>query len=291
MTRSALLIVILACVGCGGGTGGSGGSGSVAQSSCSTTLQVFSASQPAGPWTGPQNVTIAGETAGSCPDPSPLLLANGQILLYYTVATSTSATPSIAVAQSSDGFSFTKRGLVYTAGSDGFANVSDAFPLILPNGTVRVFFSPFGPETYSITSLDSTGITFPASLDAGLRSASGGVPGALHIASSYYLYVNSNGATCCTTQYLTSPDGITFTAAGNLSLADSDAFSPLATSGGQYLSVYQCAGSGPTGAVTCLASSNDGIHWTQVSQVGPGSVPALVITSTGQLLVYSVHAT
>src|SRR5581483_7496071 len=41
--------------------------------------------------------------------------------------------------------------------------------------------------------------------------------------------------------------------------------------------------------ISCMASSADGINWTQGVTLGPGGVPGLVKTASGQLFVYVVY--
>ncbi len=213
-------------------------------------------------------------------------MPDGSILLYYLMSYQTTGDPAatqpgnlwkIGVAQSTDnGRSFTHRGVAYT----GTSSTADPFPLMLDTrGTLRLFFGPQG-GVRSVTATDATGLTFPSTPDPGLRvSTSGAVPGALKIGSTYYLYVN--GA-----NYYTSPDGLTFSL-GGLTTLSLNAPSPIDAGGGTYLMAYVCAGGSDAAAhVTCMASSADGRTWTNIGQVGAGSVPGLVKDSSGTLRIY-----
>jgi hypothetical protein len=94
------------------------------------------------------------------------------------------------------------------------------------------------------------------------RDHGGGIPGALHIGSTYFLYTCTNGIA-----YSTSTDGLNFTVGGT------------AIAG---------AGAGPQSDVTHMASSTDGRTWTDLGLVGAGSVPGLVKDRSGTLRIYVV---
>lgn len=239
---------------------------------------MYSAASASGPWTGPVLVSITGHGVKGVVDPSPILSSAGDILLYYAMANDDHLTsvPSIGVAQSSDGMTFTHRAVAHAPG-----NVSDPFPLRIDDaGTIRLFFSQKSPTVLSATSPD--GFSFRA--EEGVRSTIGGVPGALRIGSTYYLYVNGSGGTIT---YLTSQDGLNFVEGGTTGLAGQSP-SPIDT-GGVYVMSYTCVG-GANAATheSCVASSTDGVTWTQTSRIGRGSVPGLVRDRNGLLRAYVV---
>jgi hypothetical protein len=209
-------------------------------------------------------------------------MPNGSILLYYVMAYDMHLTnvPSIGVAQSTDGKAFAHRGVAYTPGM-----VSDPFPLAIDaSGTVRLYFSMQTPGVMSVTATDVTGLHFGAG-DSGMRSTSGGVPGALKIGAKYYLYVNGRGGDVT---YLTSSDGLNFVDGRTTGLRG-ESLSPIDAGGGLYLMTYVCDGlSNARTHVSCIAKSNDGIRWEPVARIGAGSVPGLLKDQQGMLRVYVV---
>lgn len=269
--------------GCGGSNSPS--SPSPGSPSAATTFKMYSASSPAGPWSS-QTVTVSGHDALGLVDPSPILMPDGTILLYYLMSYQNTGDPArsqpnnqwkIGVAQSTDsGRSFTHRGVAYT----GNSSTTDPFPLMLDaNGTIRLLMSPGGPSVLSVTATDGTGLHFASTLDPGTRANTGGVPGALKIGSTYYLYVNG-------VNYFTSSDGLSFSL-GGLTTLSLESPSPIDAGGGTYLMAYICAGGSNVAAhVSCMASSADGRTWTNIGQVGAGSVPGLVKDSRGTLRIY-----
>lgn len=250
-----------------------------------TDLKVYIASSPSGPWTNPQLVTISGVNALLAIDPQPILAADGSLLLIYAISTTNqlpSGSTRIGIASSTDGINFTQRNVVYTAGGDGFPNVSDPCAVLLPDGRVRVFIGNAGPRVYSATSTDSSGVSFTGALDTGIRSnINAGVCGAMRTGSQYFLYENG-------LVYSTSSDGLTFTSKGSVNLSG-DAPSPIDI-GGSYVMAWQSNGRvGPDQGIASIATSSDGIVWNTVaSGIFPGNMPGLVRNRSGQYLMYVV---
>jgi hypothetical protein len=248
-----------------------------------TDIRVYSSPSVAGPWAGPQVVTISGHGVRGVVDASPILMADGTIFLYYSMANDDHLVdvPSIGVAQSADGLNFSHRAVAHAPG-----NVSDPFPLLIDGGYIRLFFSQRNPRVMSATSTSPAGLAFTA--DEGARSTIGGVPGALRVGSTYFLYVKRDGEPM---SYMTSTDGLTFAPGGPTGLAGGSP-SPIDAGDGTYLMSYTCsAQDSSTDARThesCLASSLDGRTWTETTKLGPGSVPGLVRDGNGLLRVYVV---
>lgn len=250
-------------------------------SGCVTGFKMYSSSSPSGPWSS-QAVTVVGADALCLVDPSPVRMPDGTILLYYAMAADNALTdmPRIGVAQSTDnGVSFTHNTVAYTAPT---GSVTDPFPMMLDaSGTIRLLFSPRGPSVLSVAATDGTGLHFASTLDPGSRANQGGVPGALKIGSTYYLYVNG-------IDYYTSSDGLNFSIGGSTGLSG-DSPSPIDAGGGTYLMSYTCVvGSNASTNVSCIASSTDGRTWTDIGQIGAGSVPGLVKDANGVLRIYVV---
>lgn len=257
-------------------------------------FNMYTATSSAGPWTK-TTATVGGSDALSLVDPSPIRMPDGSILLYYLMSYVANADPAasqpnnqwkMGVAQSLDnGVNFAHKGVAYTFGS----STTDPFPMLLPNGRIRLLFSQ-GSTVLSITANDNTGLSFPATLDSGSRSTTGGIPGALLIGAQNFLYTCNNGI-----NYATSSDGLNFTTRG-LALArptGSDVIcdpSPIDAGGGNYLMAYKIhptgGASGPAGDRTWLASSTNGTSWTSIGQIATGGVPGLVRDSNGILRVY-----
>ena len=208
-------------------------------------------------------------------------MPDGTILIYYLMNNNQGdpllAQPDnqwkIGVAQSTDnGVSFTHRGVVYT----GTTGTADPFPLMIDaSGTIRLFMGgPAGsPNVFSVTATDSTGLHFASTLDPGFRLVTVGDPEALKIGSTYYLYSNN--------RYFTSSDALHFGPFGGSPISGAGNPYPIDAGGGTYLGAYECGN-----LLVCMASSTDGITWTQTSQVGSGSVPGLVKASNGTLRIY-----
>jgi hypothetical protein len=267
-------------------------------------LALFSSTSLSGPWTK-TNLTLNNPPSGAVGfvDPSPILMSDGTILLYYLIATANGEPGSvqannqwqIGVAKSLDnGLSFTHQKVVFTFG----VGSTDPFPLRLADGRIRLYVSQ-GPNVVSVTSLDSTGLNFPATADSGFRTTSGGVPGALLLGSTYYLFTCSS--TGLSIQYQTSNDGLLFNGPMNTTLStDPSQFicdpSPLdlgPTNSPRFLMTYKlkpASASGMNSDVSFIASSNDAINWTSVGKIGTASVPGLVVDKNGVYRVYAVTA-
>jgi hypothetical protein len=225
-------------------------------------------------------------------DPSPILMPDGSILLYYLMSYQTNGDPAasqpnnqwkIGVAKSTDnGLTFAHQGVAYTFGS----STTDPFPLMLDSaGTIRLLVSQ-GSNVPSVTASDATGVHFAASLDAGLRTTTGGVPGALKIGGTYYIYgCGANGI-----GYYTSADGLNFTFGGTAiapTVGTTCDPSPIDAGDGTYLMAFKRgAGTGPASDSTYMASSTNGKSWTELGLVGAGSVPGLVKDHNGVLRIY-----
>lgn len=249
-----------------------------------TDLKVYTASSASGPWVSPKLVTISGVNSLLTIDPQPILAQDGSILLVYAISDRNdlpNGSTRIGIASSSDGVSFVQRGIVYTAGSDGFPLVSDPCAVLLADGRIRVYFSNVGPRVYSVTSRDASGTSF-GGLDTGIRSnINAGVCGAAKVGQEFFLYENG-------IVYSTSQDGLTFTSKGSVNITG-DAPSVTALTGGGYVMAYQPDRAGPDKAVANLATSSDGVKWSiQASSVFPGNMPGLVATRDGRLLMYVV---
>jgi hypothetical protein len=280
---AGLLLAVAACGGSSGSANPTAPSQPGGTTGGITTLKMYTASSPTGPWTT-QTATVTGHDALGLVDLSPIRMPDGRILMYYLMSYQASGDPArvqpnnqwkIGVAQSSDGQSFTHRGVAYT----GSSSTTDPFPLLLDSGLVRLYMSPGGPSVLSVTSTDNTGLNFSASLDPGMRATMSGVPGALRIGSTYFLYVN--GIT-----YLTSADGLNFSPGGSTGLSTGSP-SPIDAGDGTYLMAYVCSGTTFSDHTTCMGRSTDGRTWTSLGTVGSGSVPGLVKDAGGTLRVYT----
>ena len=255
------------------------------------TIGMYSASSTSGPWTRTA-VTVSGSDAVSLVDPSPILMSDGSVLLYYLMNYQSSGDPAaaqpnnqwkIGVASSTDnGVSFTHRGVVATFTQSS----TDPFPLKLTNGQIRLLVSQ-GQTVVSVTASDTTGLVFSGTQDAGSRSVSGGIPGALRIGATYYLY------TCGTSiRVSTGTDGLTFSGSVSAVTASSGIVcdpSPIDAGGGTYLMAYKKRPAGatsPSADSTYLASSTNGSTWSPSGVVGLGSVPGLVKDRNGVLRIY-----
>ena len=229
-------------------------------------------------------------------DPSPILLRNGDILLYVLGSNVTSGDPGksqpdntwrMIVARSNDnGKSFEEVGVAYSQKS----NMTDPFPVLLPSGEFRLYLSK-GASVFSATSKD--GISFKK--DKGNRSSKGkgGVPGALVLKDgSVILYVCKEKNIL----YKTSKDGMKFKksriaikAPKGTSLCDP---SPIVNPSGGYTMAYKVRepanSKNPKDDIIMLADSVDGKEWTTRNKsVGAGSVPGLVIDSKGDWHIYA----
>ena len=238
-------------------------------------------------------MTITGSDALGVVDPSPILMPDGSILLYYLMSYQTSGDPAasqpnnqwkMGVARSTDnGVSFTHQGVAFTFNS----STTDPFPMLLNNGMIRLLASQ-GSNVPSVTATDTTGLHFSSVADAGFRTTNGGIPGALTIGGSYYLYGCGAGGIV----YSTSTNGLDFAAAGTAIPAGGGGTlcdpSPI-DAGGSYLMAFKRgAGTGPSSDSTYIASSPDGRTWTDLGLVGTGSVPGLVKDRNGILRIYAV---
>ena len=255
------------------------------------TIGMYSGSSTSGPWTRTA-VTVSGSDAVSLVDPSPILMSDGSVLLYYLMNYQNSGDPAtaqpngqwkIGVASSTDnGVSFTHRAVVAT-----FTRSStDPFPLKLSNGQIRLLVSQ-GQSVVSVTASDTTGLVFSGTQDAGTRSVTGGIPGALRIGATYYLY------TCGTSIHVsTGTDGLTFSGSASAVTASSGIVcdpSPIDAGGGTYLMAYKkrpAGASSPAADSTYLASSTNGSTWSTSGVVGLGSVPGLLKDRNGVLRIY-----
>ena len=278
---NGICVLALLAAGCGGSSGSTAPDPPHVASTAVPVIKVYSSTSAAGPWGTSQVVTVTGHGARLLIDPSPVLMPNGTLLLYYVMAYDDALTnvPSIGVAQSTDGVTFTHKAVAWNG-----SNLSDPFPMLLDaSGTIRLLWSQKDPMVYSTTATDTTGLSFSSTADSGRRATNGGVTGVVKIGSTYYMYVTSSGQKM---NYLTSSDGLNFAPAGTLSLSG-ESPSPINAGGGTYLMTYTCGGySDATTQVSCIASSTNGITWTQVAQIGPGGVPGLVKDASGTLRVY-----
>ena len=225
---------------------------------------------PAGPWSGPNAVTVSGQDANLLVDPAPIVMPDGSVLLYYLMDYTTSGDPATSqpgsvykfgVARSTSTTTFTHQGVAYTQNS----SMADPFPMMLANGTIRLlFWAPASPGSmFSVTATDTTGLRF-GTIDAGSRAPTSGAPGALVIGSTYYIYAGGN--------YYTSSDGLNFTLGGGSGVVDH----AIAAGDGTYVSAYIYAAALPLSQRTCISTSPDGKSWTKVAEVGAGGVPGIV---------------
>lgn len=279
-TLSAFLLAVILSV-----TAAACGSGSTSPSSSGSDIEsitLYTASAAAGPWSAGEKITVSGHGARSLVDPAPILMPDGSVLLYYLMNYSKSdpATSQpgnqwkFGVARALSNATFTHLGVAFTQSSSAV----DPFPLMLPNGLIRLFFWRASPGIISTTATDTTGLTFGA-LESGTRSDGSGEPGVVKIAGTYFMY--SGG------QYFTSADAFTFGAAQPTGIQSGH---PIDAGGGTFLMAYVCEQGSrpPTTNITCIASSTNGRNWTQVARLGPGGVPGLVKDASGTLRVYAV---
>jgi hypothetical protein len=293
----ALLSVVSA--NCGGGSSATAPDTTVTTTPPTTTpgggasLRMYSSTSPTGPWTL-TTVTVTGSDAPGLVDPSPILMPDGSILLYYLMSYQTSGDPAasqpgnlwkMGVAKSTDnGLTFAHQGVAYTFDR----STTDPFPMVIDTaGTIRLLASQ-GQNVPSVTATDTTGLHFAAAQDQGLRTTTGGVPGALKIGGTYYIY----GCGQTGIGYYSSTDGLNF-AFGGTAIAPTVGTtcdpSPIDAGGGTYLMAFKRGGStGPASDSTYMATSTDGKTWTELGLVGAGSVPGLVKDKNGVLHIYAV---
>jgi hypothetical protein len=296
----AILLASVLNPACGGGASTSPDTTTTTKTPTITTapggglpLKMYSASSASGPWTS-QTVGVTGSDALGLVDPSPILMPDGSILLYYLMSYQTSGDPAtsqpgnlwkMGVAKSTDnGLTFAHQGVAYSFN----VSATDPFPMMIDAaGTIRLLASQ-GSNVPSVTATDTTGLHFAASLDTGLRTTTGGVPGALKIGSTYYIY----GCGQTGIGYYTSNDGLNF-AFGGTAIAPTVGTtcdpSPIDAGGGTYLMAFKRGGStGPASDSTYMATSSNGKNWTELGLVGAGSVPGLVKDKNGVLRIYVV---
>ena len=229
-------------------------------------------------------------------DPSPILLKNGDILLYVLGSNVTSGDPGksqpdntwrmIVARSTDDGKSYEEVGVAYSQKS----NMTDPFIVLLPSGEFRLYLSK-GASVFSATSED--GISFKK--DKGNRSSKGkgGVPGALVLKNgSVILYVCKEKNIL----YKISKDGMKFKKSGiaikapkGTSLCDP---SPIVNPAGGYAMAYKVRkpanSKNPKDDIIMLADSVHGKEWTtRIKPVGVGSVPGLVVDSKGVWHIYA----
>ncbi len=259
----------------------------------SSTLRMYTSASPTGPWTL-STATVTGHDALGLVDPSPILMSDGSILLYYLMSYTQGGDPAAAqpnnqwkmgVAKSTDnGVTFAHQAVAYTFGS----STTDPFPLLLDSGLIRLLASQ-GSRVPSVTATSTTGVTFAASQDPGFRVTSGGVPGALKVGGTFYIYGCGSGGIL----YFSSSDGLSFSSGGtSVGLTSTGTIcdpSPIDNGGGTYLMAFKKGtGGGPSTDSTYMATSTDGKRWTELGLVGQGSVPGLVKDRTGTLRIYAV---
>jgi hypothetical protein len=296
-----LALLALLAVDCGGGAAATAPDTTTTSKTTTTptasggglTLKMYSSSSASGPWTS-QTITVTGSDALGLVDPSPILMPDGSILLYYLMSYQTTGDPAasqpgnlwkMGVAKSTDnGLTFAHQGVAYSFN----VSATDPFPMMIDAaGTIRLLASQ-GQNVPSVTATDTTGLHFAASLDAGLRTTTGGVPGALKIGSTYYIYG------CGTTGigYYTSADGLSFTFGGTAiapTVGTTCDPSPIDAGGGTFLMAFKRGGNtGPASDSTYMATSANGKNWTELGLVGAGSVPGLVKDKNGVLRIYVV---
>lgn len=294
LTSIAAVLIAASAAGCGSKSPASpdGQTGTTTPTG-PMSLKMYTSTSANGPWTS-QSVALTGSDAPGIVDPSPVLMPDGTILLYYLMSYQTSGDPAtsqpgnqwkMGVAKSTDnGATFAHQGVAFTFG----VSATDPFPLLLDSaGTIRLLFSQ-GSNVPSVTATDTTGLHFSTTLDQGLRVTTGGVPGGLKIGSTYYIYGCGSGIL-----YFTSSDGLNFSQ-GTTAIAPTAGSttcdpSPIDAGGGTYLMAFKRgSGSGPSTDSTYIATSTDGRAWTDLGRVGAGSVPGLVKDRNGVLRIYVV---
>jgi len=259
-----------------------------------SNFKVFQATSASGPWTT-STINISGADAGLV-DPAPFLMPDNSILMYYLMSYVTNGDPAASqpnnewkfgVAKSTDdGVTFVHQRTVFTYTS----SATDPFPLRLASGSIRLL-SSHGSSVKSVTTSDQNGLVFPGSLDVGTRATTGGVPGALRVGNTYFLYVCSGGSI----NYLTSSDGLNFAPGGTAIAASGGDLlcdpSPIDDGGGRYLMAYKRLPAGarsPVGDEVYIATSTDGRTWTSLTRLGTGSVPGLVKTANGVYRIFAI---
>jgi hypothetical protein len=282
-------------------TAASEGRSGTATVTVSTLLafRMYASASLTGPWQV-RTVVVRGGDALELVDPSPVLMPDGRILIYYLMNYQRGGDPStsqpasqwkMGVAESTDdGESFVERGTALTSP----VAITDPFPLVLADGRIRMLYAQTVGTTsyvYSATSSDATGLTFPYAADAGARSTGASIPGALRIGATHFLYACAEGIT-----YATSTDGLTF---GPRAVAIPPVAgiicdpSPISTSPTSHVMAYKIRPPGvqnPRSDTTYLATSTNGTTWTRLpTAVGPGSVPGLVRDRNGIYRIYVVY--
>jgi hypothetical protein len=263
------------------------------------TFRMYTSSSPAGPWQH-KTVVVSGGDARELVDPSPVLLPDGRILLYYLMNYSGRGDPAagqpnnqwkMGVAESTDdGESFVERGTAFVSPT----SITDPFPMVLADGRIRMLYAQTlngTPSVLSATSSDATGLTFPYAPDAGVRSAGASIPGALRIGSTYFLYACGEGIT-----YATSSDGLAF-GARSVAIPPSAGItcdpSPVSAGPTSHVMAFKTRPMGaqdPRADTTYLATSTNGTSWTRLATpVGVGSVPGLVRDRNGLYRIYVVY--
>ena len=265
------------------------------------TFRMYESTSLSGPWTT-RDVVVAGTDALQLVDPSPVLMPDGTILLYYLMNYFREGDPAAAqpnnqwkmgvAVSTDDGLSFTHRGAALTTN----VAITDPFPMVLTDGRIRMLYAQTTGSTsyvYSVTSADATGLTFPYTADAGARSTGASIPGALRIGSTFYLYTCEAGI-----MWASSTDGLTFgprstAIAGSPTTGILCDPSPIQVAANSYAMAYKTRPPGvqnPRSDSTYIATSTNGTTWTRLpTVVGTGSVPGLVRDRNGVFRVYVVY--
>ena len=237
---------------------------------------------------------IKGLTTLGAVDPAPILMPQGDILLYSLGSNQTRDDPArsqpdntwrILVAKSKDGGkTFVEKGVAYQENK----SMTDPFALRLKDGLIRIYISR-GNRVLSATSRD--GIVFER--DPGFRSdRKGGVPGAVIVNDgTVYLFVCERQGI----RRLRSSDGMDFRDDGMAIKAPSGRAvcdpHPMHNPKGGYVMAYKekdPAVKDPRFDEIRLADSVDGRSWTpRREKVGTGSVPGLVIAKDGTWRIYA----
>ena len=227
-------------------------------------------------------------------DPTALVF-NGSIVLYFLdMATLTNdesiTTPRIIYRTTTlDGVNFDKPQSAFTQNH----NMVDPFVLSMPDGSFRLYVASDPEGIISAVSTDSLVFT----LENGVRSAAGAMPGALLLPDNrvrLFLAGGNEGQNGILSQI--SNDGLNFTTEPGVRILSqantiTDNPQPIRLADGSYLMLFQIldikyAGD-PLKSEIHIATSADGLNWTaNPTVIAHGGTTCVVQAADGTLYIY-----
>jgi hypothetical protein len=251
-------------------------------------------------WTSLGNACLHGSNHILSADPTPLVV-NGSIVLYFLDLKTLSNDPAITTpriiyrAASVDGVNFDQPQPVYTEPR----NIVDPFVLAMPDSSFRMYV-PSDQEGGIISAVSSDGLVF--TLEEGVRSRDGGMPGALLLPDGQvrmFLAGGNEGQDGIYSKI--SSDGLNFTTEPGVRIpapanSITDNPEPIQLADGSYLMLYQIHDKKYEGlppwehTEIYLATSTDGFTWTtNPTIIGYGGTSCVVEGADGTLYLYYGH--